>query len=729
VQSIIGDNQGYLWISTANGLARFDPREETFKTYDVSDGLQGNFFRAWAYAKHPNGELYFGGSEGLNRFDPAEITDNPHPPPVVLTDFLLFNKSVPVGDGSVLGRHISELDSLTLTYEQSAFSFEFAGLNYTSPAKNRYAYKMEGFDKDWTETDATRRVATYTNLDPGQYLFRVKASNNDGVWNEEGVSLRLTVTPAWWETLWFQAAVAILILGSVFGSYCWRVRTLESRSRELEHQVTERTRELAIAKEKAEVANQAKSTFLANMSHELRTPLNAILGFSRMLGRNPNLDPEGKKNTSVICRSGEHLLNLINDVLEMSRIEAGRIVLSENDFDLHQMTDDVRDMFFLKTGEKGLQLISECDAGVPKYIRADEAKLRQVLVNLIGNAVKFTEKGSISLRVRQLSDQSGEGKNADFQFEIRDTGGGIAPDELGSLFDAFVQTETGRKSQEGTGLGLPISRKFVRMMGGDITVESEIGRGSVFRFGIQAGIADSADIRTAQPARRVTALAPDQPEYRILIADDSEPNRMLLLKLLTLPGFELREAENGREALEIWEKWEPHLILMDIRMPVMDGYEAAKRIKSTARGQDTVIIAVTASVLEEKRAAVMSAGCDDFIRKPFKDAEIFDVIQRYLGVQFVYEDAEEDTLMETAAMTNSLSLSSFLSLSKGTALPSDLLTELEQAATDGDSEKLYQTIAGIRQHDAVLAEELTRLTDDFAFDAILNIIRKLSQEE
>ncbi|MCP4111837.1 MAG: response regulator, partial [Desulfobacteraceae bacterium] len=301
-------------------------------------------------------------------------------------------------------------------------------------------------------------------------------------------------------------------------------------------------------------------------------------------------------------------------------------------------------------------------------------------------------------------------------------GEGIAPDELGSLFNAFVQTETGRKSQEGTGLGLLISRKFVQMMGGDISVKSEAGRGTVFRFRIQARIADSAEIRTEKPERRVTAIAPEQSEYRILIADDSEPNRMLLMRLLALPGFELREAENGRETLEIWEKWKPHLVFMDIRMPVMDGYEATERIRSTTKGQDTAIIAVTASAFEEERAAVMSAGCDDFIRKPFEDAEIFDVIQHHLGVRFVYEDSQGLTEAEAGAGTAMIQ-------DALAELPPDLLNALKQAATDGDSERLHQTVAGIRPLNAMFAEELTRLTDDFEFDRIIDLIQKLLQDE
>ncbi|MCP4105227.1 MAG: response regulator, partial [Desulfobacteraceae bacterium] len=489
--------------------------------------------------------------------------------------------------------------------------------------------------------------------------------------------------------------------------------------------ITERKRAdvgLRQAKEAAEAANKSKSAFLANMSHELRTPLNAVLGFSQLLVRSRNFDTDERKYLEIIHRNGEHLLKLINDVLDISKIEAGRTILTEKDFDLYRLINDVENMFHLKAGEKGLQMVFACDTDVPQYVRTDEGKLRQVLVNLVDNAIKFTENGAVTLWVWKMSGNSP--KKVSLTFEVEDTGKGIASGELDSLFDAFVQSESGLKSIQGTGLGLPISRKFVHMMGGDITVESKIGKGSVFRFVIQAETAESAELKTAQPEKRVIALEPGQPVYRILIADNNADNRMLLVRLVTLPGFEIREAEHGKEAVNIWKAWKPHLIFMDISMPVTDGYEATREVRKleTFRFQ-AKIIAVTANAFEEGRVGMLSAGCDDFVCKPLETSEIFDVIHRHLGVRFVYEDAEVGTRTETGAKTAAM-MTEMLA-----ALPPDLLSTLKQAATDGDSQRLHQTIAGIRQHDAMLAEELIRLTDDFAFDTILNMIQKLLQDD
>jgi CheY-like chemotaxis protein len=288
-------------------------------------------------------------------------------------------------------------------------------------------------------------------------------------------------------------------------------------------------------------------------------------------------------------------------------------------------------MFRFKADDKGLQLICDRASDVPQYMRTDETKLRQVLINLLSNALKFTQEGGVSVRVGINNSQSlkANGKESGISheqlaitFEVEDTGAGIAAEDLDTLFEAFVQTKTGKESQEGTGLGLPITRSFVQLMGGEITVRSSVGKGSLFKFDILVSPVDAASITTKQPTRQVIALEANQPRYRILIADDKWSNCQLLIKLLNPLGFELREASNGKEAVEIWDEWEPHLIWMDMRMPVMDGYEATKQIKATIKGQATTVIALTATSLEEERAIVLSAGCDDFIRKPFREADI-----------------------------------------------------------------------------------------------------------
>ena len=448
------------------------------------------------------------------------------------------------------------------------------------------------------------------------------------------------------------------------------------------------------AKEAAEIANRAKSIFLANMSHELRTPLNAILGFTQVMSLDSRLSPEHQENLGIINRSGEHLLALINDVLEMAKIEAGQVSLNNRPFDLHRLLKSLQEMLQIRAAAKGLQLIFEHSPTIPQYVNTDEGKLRQVLINLLENAIKFTQAGSVRLRLRvgRMGEQREQGEQSEMgetgemgemgemrkmgekiqnpkfkiqnskfpsllHFEIEDTGPGIETDEVKALFQAFVQTEAGRQSQQGTGLGLAISHQFVKLMGGDISVNSVLGQGTTFQFDIQVEfVQKTAEVGVTPTSRKVIGLAPNQPHYRILVVEDNRVNRLALVRLLQSLGFEVQEASNGEEAIAQWRRWRPDLIWMDIRMPVMDGCEATRRIKAEGLGTELdeesdkiqnpkskiqnrtspIIIALTASAFEEDRAAILAAGCDDIVNKPFRQAIIFDKMAHYLGVRYLY---------------------------------------------------------------------------------------------
>jgi signal transduction histidine kinase/FixJ family two-component response regulator len=545
-----------------------------------------------------------------------------------------------------------------------------------------------------------------------------------------GISVSVPMEPLW--TI-LRMHVLTLVLGHVLLWLMGLVGVVmgTQRLRRSERERNRAAEALQKAKERAEAANRAKSEFLANMSHELRTPLNAILGFSQLTVRDRNISREARENLGIITRSGEHLLTLINDVLDLSKVEAGRTTLNERNFDLYCLLEDLEDMFQMRAEAKGLQLVFDRAPDVPQYVRTDEVKLRQVLINLLGNAIKFTEKGNVSVRVsskdQHMIPDTGIHDTCKLVFEVEDTGPGIAPEELGTLFEAFVQTRTGRQAQTGTGLGLPISRTFVQLMGGNIYIESEVGEGATFKFDIQVTPVGVEEV-VEQPdrlLRRVIGLAPGQPRYRILVVDDRESNRQLLIKLLAPHGFDLKEAGNGQQALEVWDEWRPHLILMDMRMPVMDGYEATQRIKAATKGQATAIIALTASALDEEQAVVLSAGCDDFVRKPFREADIFEMMGKHIGVRYVYEETEEET--ERAVPTIQAEAGAALTATNLAALPSDLLSNLEQAATRLDTAMITSLIDEIRAHSTGMADGLASLANEFRYDEISTLIHEARQ--
>lgn len=510
-------------------------------------------------------------------------------------------------------------------------------------------------------------------------------------------------------------------------------KQLIQQNEQLQQEIVERKK----AEEAAEAASKAKSQFLANMSHELRTPLNAILGFAQVMMRDYLLSTEQRENLRIINRSGEHLLELINDVLELSKIESGIVPLDETGFDLYQLLDGLEEMFQFKAEKKNLHLIFNVSADVPQYVKTDEKKLRACLINLLENAIKFTKRGSITLRVTLCKPPiRTDNERMALLFEVQDTGVGIHPDEMVNLFDAFVQTESGRQSAEGTGLGLTITRTYVQLMGGDITVNSTVNEGTTFQFNITIA---SADVFEAikQPLRRVTSLEPGQEVYRILVVDDTQENCLLLVKLLEPIGFEVREAENGEQAVALWESWQPQLIWMDTRMPVMDGSEATRQIRAKEKSREagssfnptrTIIIALTASAFEEKRAEILAAGCDDFVRKPFQEQVLFDKMAQYLGVRFIYEDLSD---IATASVRKHYSVSEipdlyFLPLME--AMPTSWVAQLYQAANEVNEEMVLQLVEQIPSTSAELAESLKILIDDFRLDRIVDLTQRIIQK-
>ena len=534
------------------------------------------------------------------------------------------------------------------------------------------------------------------------------------------------------KVLYLMYIIIILIVGlsiTIYSGYKNKRKInikLEDQKNKLQvalEQLTTTQGELIKSKQEAEMANKAKSTFLANMSHELRTPLNSILGFSQIIARARDLSDENLNNINIINHSGQYLLSLINQVLDISKIEAGKISILLVQTDLLKLEEEISSLFRSRIIDKGLEFNIQVKDNNPRYIMADEVKLKQVLINLLGNAIKFTNNGSINLKISShKTSQDKDPEKYSIYFEVKDTGFGIKKEDLKIIFEAFAQPDNRVRAIEGTGLGLAISFQFVKLLGGDLMVESEFGKGSKFYFEIPASLVKEPVIEKQKKHKKVLGIAHTPMKYKVLIVDDIKDNRKMLEKLLKSidstdndkKAFEIRTAINGKQAVQTFKKWKPHLILMDLRMPVMDGYEAIHNIKATGESENTKIIALTASTFREEKDKLKHTGADGFILKPFNDYELFEMLEKHLDMKFISEESisKEETFKHSKAIIKK----------RLPKVQRKILDDFHEALVILDVKYIATITDKISKDDPKLGEALKVLTNSFSYDIILDML-------
>ncbi|PLX15284.1 MAG: hypothetical protein C0597_09050, partial [Marinilabiliales bacterium] len=666
ILGMLEDDMGNLWISTSRGLSRYSYWNKSLIHFTYRDGLEGEGFNRNACLKHSDGNMYFGSNSSLVYFNPLEVSNNPYPPKVVITDFKILNKSEWNQDLLKYTAIKTHNKPIKLSYKDYFFTIEFAALDFTSSLQNQYKYMLEGFDEDWIDAK-NQRTATYTNLDHGTYTFKVKGSNNDEVWNENPTELEIRIIPPFYKSLWFLIIIIVLIVLLIAIYVRWREKNLirekvmlekkveertieinlqkeelqsqaenlERINRELEGQqatleklVTERTSDLEVAKEKAEESDKLKSAFLANMSHEIRTPMNAIIGFSNLMDDVEIEKDQLSELTKLIKKNSNSLLTLIDDIIDISKIESEQLEIRERSCEIDKLfrdillefTDDIHsnDHITFKVSEE--QLVNSL------VINCDSYRLSQILRNLISNAIKFTEKGVIEFGYSLEFINS----KKEIMFFVKDTGIGLSEEQQKQIFSRFTKIENNKqKIYRGAGLGLAITKSLVELMGGSISVESEINKGSLFYFNLPYKPVKSE--RTKQNATNKTHLKFNWSNKCVLIAEDEESNFKFLEMIIRKTAADIIWAKTGKQAINMVQENHIDLILMDIKMPEMDGLEAIKKIRSS--NLQTPIVVQSAYAMPEDRNLSFEAGANDFISKPIGSERLLKIIDKHLNQQ------------------------------------------------------------------------------------------------